>query len=293
MTEEKIHDIAIIGCGPAGLSAAVNASIRNTDLIVLGAKTYSPKLHKAPEVNNYLGIFDVSGKELMQKYLDHAEKMGITVNKAKIDNIYYDGNHYTLISSEQSYKAYALILALGVSNTKYLPGEEDFIGKGVSYCATCDGPLFKGKKVAVIAYSKEGIEEAEYLADIADSVYLLPQFDYQDNPKNNINIINEKPEKIIGDNLVESIKLDNSKLDVDGIFIIREVTPPDKLLMNLKLNDNHIAVNNNMETNLPGVYAAGDCTGTPYQISRATGQGQTAGLNAASFARKKKESKRG
>ncbi len=290
--EQKIHDIAIVGCGPAGLSAALNVKIRNLDFVLLGVDFCTPKLYKAEEVNNYLGFHNISGQELRKNYLNHIKEMGIEIIQGKVDNIYNQGDYFTLVSRDTTYNAYSIILAVGVSNTKYLPGEEDLLGSGVSYCATCDGALYRGKDVAVVTYTDEGIEEAEYLAELVKNVYFIPQFDFNGEfEADNITIINEKVKKINGEMKVDNLILANSTVELDGVFIFREVTPPDKLLYGLDIENKHIKVNEQMETNLPGIYAAGDCTGIPYQLSRAVGQGQIAGLNASTYARKKRKAK--
>ncbi len=290
--EQKIHDIAIVGCGPAGLSAALNVKIRNLDFVLLGVDFCTPKLYKAEEVNNYLGFHNISGQELRKNYLNHIKEMGIEIIQGKVDNIYNQGDFFTLISRDTTYNAYSIILAVGVSNTKYLPGEEDLLGSGVSYCATCDGALYRGKDVAVVTYTDEGIEEAEYLAELVENVYFIPQYEFAGEfEADNITIIKENVTKINGEMKVDNLVLANSIIELDGVFIFREVTPPDKLLYGLDIENKHIKVNEQMETTLPGVYAAGDCTGIPYQLSRAVGQGQIAGLNASTYARKKRKAK--
>lgn len=281
--EEKIYDLAIVGCGPAGLSAAVNAKARSLDLIILGSEFCSPKMYKAPEINNYLGFYDLNGQELRQAFLDHIRAMDINIRREKIDNIFDLGQNYQLISRENTFKANSLVLGVGVSNEEYLEGEERLLGRGVSYCATCDAPLYRGKNVAIIAYTEEGIKEADYMTDIAENVYLIPEFDRESIPEIKAEIIDDKPMEILGDNLVSGIKLKQGKLEVDGVFIYREVTPPDKLLPGLNTIDNHIEVDDNMATNVKGVFAAGDCTGHPYQLGKAVGQGQIAALSAASY----------
>lgn len=286
--DTTIHDLAIVGCGPAGLSAAVNASITKTDFMIFGSEFCSPKMYKAPKINNYLGFYDLKGGELRNSFLDHVKRMGIELNQSKIDTIFPQEDYYTLLARDAIYHAYSVILAVGVSHTKYLDGEEQYLGRGVSYCVTCDGPLFRGRTVAVIAYTEEGIEETESLAQMVEKVYFLPQFDFDGELPSNINVIESKPSVIKGEAFVKKLELDNKTLDVDGVFIYREVTPPDKLIPVLELDGHHIKVNQDMETNHPGVYAAGDCTGTPYQLAKAVGQGQIAALNVAKYVREKK-----
>ena len=290
---QKIHDLAIVGCGPAGLSAAVNARVRNLDFLLMGSEFCSPKLYKAETVNNYLGYYDISGDELRTHFINHVKDMEIKLHRSRVDNIYPQDGYYTLMSRLDTYQVYSIILAPGVSFTDYLEGEENMIGNGVSYCATCDGGLYRGKEVAAIAYTEESLEEVEFLADIADKVYYIPQNETNSEPNiKNVKTINGKPQAVKKEGDKNSVVLENDQINVDGIFIFREVTPPDKLIFGIELEGKHIKVNKDMETNLSGVFAAGDCTGTPYQLARAVGQGQIAALNAASYIRKiKRENK--
>ena len=285
--DENKHkiDLAIVGCGPAGLSAAINAKLRNIDFELFGSDVCSPRLNSAPEINNYLGFFDVSGEELKDRFLEHINNLDIELKRAKVDNIYNQGDSYALLTRDEKVEAKSLILAVGVSNEDYLKGEERLVGRGVSYCATCDAPLFKNKDIGVIAYSKEGLEEMEYLSEVVGNIYLFTDFEVEKSLPENVEIIKEEPVAIRGENLVEGIQLEDSTIDVDGVFIFREVTPPDKLMAGLNTSDSHIEVDKNMLTNLDGVYAAGDCTGQPYQLGKAVGEGQIAALNAASYIR--------
>jgi len=285
---DKNKDLAIIGCGPAGLSAAINAKIRNLDFVLHGTDRCSTRLRKAPEVNNYPGFYEISGEQLINKFMEHLKNMEITINRNRVDNIFKQQNGYTLFTRERQVTVNSIIIAVGISNEKTLPGEEEMIGKGVSYCATCDGPLYKNKNVAIIASTKEGIEEVNYLSDIAKKVYLITDSDLTGAVTKKISkkaeIIKKKPKAIRGKDKVEKLEFEDGKdINLDGIFIYRKVTPPDKLLNGLKTDDEHIIVNKNMETNLEGVFAAGDCTGHPYQISKAVGEGQMAALQAASY----------
>ena len=283
---KEILDLAIVGCGPAGLSAAINAKARNLNFILLGSKFCSPKLYKAETINNYLGFYDISGDELRNHYINHIKDMEITLKRSRVDNIYPQNGYYTLMSGLETFNAYTIILATGINFTNYLEGEENMIGNGVSYCATCDAKLYSGKEVAVISYTKESIEEVEFLAEIAEKIYFIPQTnDIKSIKSENINIIKDTPIAVKKNKTKNIVELNNDEIKVDGIFIFREVTPPDKLIFGIELEGKHINVNKDMETNLSGVYAAGDCTGTPYQLGRAVGQGQIAAINAASYIR--------
>ena len=143
------YDIAIIGSGPAGLSAAINAKIRNKTIIMFGNDNLSNKLVKAPSIDNYLGFYDISGDELKDKFKSHIDSMDISIENKRINNIYAMGEYFTIMSGNDMYEATTVILATGVEYTRPIKGEEEFLGRGVGYCATCDAPLYRNKKVAV------------------------------------------------------------------------------------------------------------------------------------------------
>ena len=179
---EQIFDIAIIGAGPAGLSAALTARVRNKSVALLEHMDFSPKLQKAHAINNYLGMPMTAGKDMMKQMAEHCLAAGPTLIREKVTNI-YAGDTFTLLTPNNTYEAKALVLAIGVSNAAMLTGEKDLVGKGVSYCATCDGMLYRGKPVAVIAYTEEGEHEADFLGEICPVVYFIPQYKTEYQPK--------------------------------------------------------------------------------------------------------------
>ncbi|NMA02943.1 MAG: NAD(P)/FAD-dependent oxidoreductase [Clostridia bacterium] len=276
-------DILIVGCGPAGLSAAINTTIRNKKTLIYGGDFCSPKLNKAPHISNYLGFWDITGEELRQKYLEHVRSLGISIEKQRIDNIYPAPGNITVVSKGKMISAKALILAIGLQNPRYLPGEESLLGKGVGYCATCDGPLYKGKRVAVIGYTKEGEEEANFLADLAQEITYLPLYEGLGELKDNIKVVKAKPKSILGKEKLQGLETEGETLELDGLFIIRESVPPAQILPGLQIEKNAIIVDRSMATNIEGIFAAGDCTGAPYQLAKAVGEGTVAGLSAASY----------
>ncbi|QUH18603.1 NAD(P)/FAD-dependent oxidoreductase [Alkaliphilus sp. B6464] len=281
------YDIAIVGSGPAGITAAINARIRNKNIIVFGYENLSNKLYLAPKIDNYVGFYGISGKELTKKFKEHLDEMNIDITYERVDNIYDMGDYYALMISDKTYEATSLILATGVQFGKPFKGESEFLGRGVGYCATCDAPLYKNKVVTIIGYNNESIEEANYVSELASKVYFIPMFKGEYGLNNNIEIINDKPVEIIGDSMVKKIILRNSELESDGVFILRDSISPDQLVPGLLVEDGHIKVNRDMETNLKGCYAAGDSTGKPYQYLKAMGEGQVAALNAVSYIDKK------
>ncbi|MCC5423148.1 NAD(P)/FAD-dependent oxidoreductase [Clostridium botulinum] len=280
---EKRYDIAIIGSGPTGLEAAINAKIRNKDIIIFGNKELSSKLVKAPKINNYLGFYDISGNELKDKFIDHIDKMGIEITFERINNVYAMGEYFALMVNEKMYEAKTVILATGVEYGKALKGEEEFLGKGVGYCATCDAPLYKNKTVAIIGYNKEAEEEANFVSELASKLYYIPMYrsDYELSEK--VEVINDKPIEIVGEQHVEKLILKDSEIEADGIFVLKDSISPSQLVPGLEMEDEHIKVDRKMKTNISGCFAAGDCTGKPYQYIKSAGEGQIAALSAVSY----------
>ncbi len=277
------YDIAIVGSGPAGITAAINAKIRNKKIIMFGYENLSNKLYLAPKIDNYVGLHGISGKDLAEKFKEHLDEMNIEITYERINNIYAMGDYYALMINDKTYEATALILATGVQFGKPFKGENEFLGRGVGYCATCDAPLYKNKVVTIIGYNKESIEEANYVSELASKVYFIPMLNEEYTLNNNIEVIKDKPVEIIGETTVKKLVLKNSEIECDGIFILRDSISPDQLVPGLLVEDAHIKVNRDMETNLKGCYAAGDATGKPYQYLKAMGEGQVAALNAVSY----------
>ncbi|MBY0756448.1 NAD(P)/FAD-dependent oxidoreductase [Clostridium sardiniense] len=278
------YDIAIVGSGPAGLSAALNAKIRNKSFIIFGNNNLSDKIEKAPKVNNYLGFTSGTGKNLLESFQNHINKMGIEIVNERINTIYSMGDYFTLMVNQKMYEAKTVILATGVEYTKPLKGEEEFIGKGVGYCATCDAPLYKGKRVTIISYNEAGEEEANFVSELAGEVFFVPMYkgDYKLN--DSINVIKETPIEIIGESKVSKVLFKNGEeLETDGVFLLKNAVPPTQLVPGLEIEDGHIKVDRLMKTNIKGCFAAGDCIGTPYQYIKSAGEGNVAALSAASY----------
>lgn len=277
------YDIAIVGTGPAGLSAALNAKIRNKKFIILGSKDFSNKLEKAHVINNYLGFHGKSGEEIKAEFAKHLEGMDISITEEKINNIYSMGDYFTLVVNEKMYEATSVILATGVNFGKPFKGEEEFLGKGVGYCATCDAPLYKNKIVTIISYNKHEEVEADFIATIASKVYYIPMYKEEVDVDSSIEIIKDIPVEIVGENRVEKLILKNNKIDTDGIFILRDSVSPEQLVPGLKMDKNHVEVDRKMRTNLKGCFAAGDIVGAPYQYIKSAGEGNIAALSAVAY----------
>ena len=277
------YDIAIVGSGPAGLSAALNAKIRNKRFIIFGNKELSYKLSKAPKINNYLGFYGVTGAQVRDKFLEHIDNMGIEITEERVNNIYAMGDYFALMVNEKMYEATTVILATGMEYTKPIKGEEQLLGKGVGYCATCDAPLYRGKTVTIIGYNKEAEEEADFVSEVAEKVYYIPMYKDAVKVNENIEIVAKKPLEIVGEEKVSSIKTDDGELETDGVFVLKDSISPGQLVPGLEVEDGHIKVDREMKCNIPGCFAAGDCVGKPYQYIKSAGEGNIAALSAVKY----------
>lgn len=278
-----MYDIAVIGGGPAGLSAAVNARRRNKKVVLISKEDQSSKLTQAHLIDNYLGLPGISGPELARRMKEHALSLGTIFLKDEVQSLHRDGREFSLICRENAVQALTVILATGITFGKEIPGESDFVGRGVSYCATCDGMFFKGKNVAMIGYIPEAESEVNFLAEVCQKVYYIPQYGFNGELNPKIEIWEGKPQSILGKEKVESLKTSKGDLAVDGVFIERAGRPIDKLIDGLVVENGLIVVNTDLMTNIAGLFAAGDCTGKPWQISKAVGQGQIAALAAVQY----------
>lgn len=276
-------DIAIIGSGPAGVSAAINAKIRNKSFVLFGNKDMSTKLVKAHEINNYLGFHGKTGAQLKDIFMEHAKSMGIQITEARVTNIYNMGGYYSILANNEVYEATSVILATGVIFGKPFEGEEEFLGRGVSYCATCDAALYKGKPVTIIAYNKHEEAEADFVADLASKVTYIPMYREEVEVKDGIEVIRDVPVAIKGEQVVERLICKEQEIETAAVFILRDSVSPGQLVPGLELDKNHVKTDIHMKTNLPGCFVAGDLAGTPYQYIKAAGQGNIAALSAVSY----------
>lgn len=292
------YDIIIVGVGPAGLAAGIYAARRNLKTLVIG-ELLGGQMSWAHVVENYPGIDPMPGTELAQKMKSQAEKYGCEVIMDSVKAFELKGEVKKIKTSLKEYTCKAVIFATGSHYRKLgVEGEKEFIGKGVSYCSTCDGPLFKGKRVAVIGGSDSSITSALYLNSIASETYLIHRKDQLKAEEVNQKKIVESPVKIIWNSVVEKIEGDNvvkkiiikdvntnetKELEIDGVFVeIGEIPTTDIMsAAGIEVNErNFIKVNDKLETNIEGVYAAGDVTGSFAQIVTAAASGAEAATNA-------------
>lgn len=280
-----LYDAAIIGTGAAGLSAALNLKIHNKNFIWLGSKSLSDKISKAEQISNYPGLSNISGAQLAEAFQEQIADMQIEITEQMVSSILPFGGHYALLAGSEFYEASAIILATGIVNKTSLSGEKDFIGRGVSYCATCDGSLYRGKTIAVLCNNRRFEHEVRYLAGLAGKVYYFVQYPKPSVMPENVTILSGRPTAVIGEERVTAVELadETDSLSVDGVFCLRDSIALSTLLPDLTIEDGHIAVDRAMRTNLPGVYAAGDCTGAPYQYTKAVGEGNVAAHSVIAY----------
>jgi len=278
-----MYETIIIGTGAAGISAALTLKQLNKDFLWIGTKNLSYKINSAEKIRNYPGLSNVSGKEMKEMFIKQINDMDIEILDKQVTGVYDLSTHYAVLCGQDTYEAKTIILALGVESIKPVEGEIELLGQGVSYCATCDGFLYRGKDIIVVSSSKEFEHEAKYLASLANKVVYIPLYKDIDMDLANVEIIKGMPKKISKENKKMYLELKDSKLEADGIFMLKAAISPAVLVPGLEAAEGHIVVDRQMKTNLNGVFAAGDCTGRPYQYAKAVGEGNVAAHSVVNY----------
>jgi Thioredoxin reductase len=275
-----MYDIAVIGSGPAGLSAAITIGMRNLSSVVISPPSQSGWLNKTKEISNYPGMPNISGQAMLSVFKEQAAALGAKTHSGLVRQILPHNGAFMLLVENELIEARAVILAMGAARPKLLAGEEDLVGNGVSYCATCDGMLYRGKKIALLSADIHGVQEANFLMGLTASVSYYTLKKHETTALDNRIIqLSATPSALKKEN--NEVFVDD--LPYDGVFIIRPAVSLTQLMHGLALEEGFIPVNRRMETNLPGVYAAGDCTGQPLQIAKAVGEGNIAAICACEY----------
>ncbi len=285
-------DIIILGNGPAGISSAAYTARAGLDTMVIGRD--SGALSKAGEIENYYGFpTPISGEQLVRNGIDQAERLGVSIVSDEVLGISYDGE-FTVQSKQGTYKAPCVILATGASRkSPRIEGLSKFEGKGVSYCAVCDAFFYRGKAVAVLGDGDYALHEAAELLPVVGSVTVLtngrqPSAEFPEQ----ISVNKKEIEALRGDSVLESIAFrDGSTQPLSGVFVALGVASSTDFArtMGAETENGRIVVNDRMQTNIPGLYAAGDCTGGMYQISKAVYDGARAATSAIQYLRSRKK----
>jgi len=278
-------DIAIIGTGPAGVSAAINAKLRNKSVILFGNENLDGKLRKAPKIKNYLGFSEISGNELADNFLEHLRSMDIEITPKRVNAVYAMGDYFALEVFEEFINAKSVIVCTGIDYKKPITGEAEYIGRGVGYCATCDAHLYKGKTVAIVSDNEEFEGDVRYTAQLAKNVLYFTEYDAKADFADNVTVIGKKLKAVVGEGKVKGVvAADGTEYAADGVFFLRQSMGAARLVPGLEADESgHIIVGRDMSTNIAGLFAAGDCTGTPYQYMKAAGEGLIAAQAACSY----------
>ena len=278
---QTIYDVIVVGGGIAGYSAALTLHSLKRNTLWLGADLLGEKLRAAEYVRNYPAMLG-NGALFAARIEEQMKHEGISLTRARVDGI-YAGEPFTLTAGEQVFSARAVILATGVETAGAVKGEESFLGRGVSYCAVCDGALYRGKTIAAVLSDRKFAEEAEYLAGFAREVHAFCLYPGASFHAANIVVHYEKPRAVEGGLRVEKLLLKGGELPVDGVFFLKNATPPAALVGGLEAEGGAVKVGRDMSTNLRGLFAAGDVTGRPYQYAKAAGEGLVAAYSAHAF----------
>lgn len=276
-------DCIVIGAGAAGVSAALTLKALKINFIWLGNKDLSVKIRSAEKIKNYPGLYGVSGGDLKDVFLSQINGEGIEITEDKVNGVYPTDGGYTVLGGKSSYEAKTVILATGVEALKPVKGEAEFLGRGVSYCAVCDGFLYRGKEIAVVIEGEEEFSEVQLLAQYARAIHLfcikkldLPAIE-------NVMFEEGRLTEIKGDMRVKSVVCGGREISVDGVFVLKQAIAADNLVHGLKTVGGQVEVARNGATNLAGMFAAGDVTGRPYQYAKAAGEGNVCAYSVNAY----------
>ena len=291
---DTIYDVMILGAGPAGLTAALYAGRSGLNTLLLEQGQDGGQIALTDEIENYPGQLEgESGAALIARMSAQAERFGAVRARDVIRSAELTGTVKTLAGLQNTYRAHAVILASGATPRPIgCKNEEQYVGRGISYCATCDAPLYRGAIVAVIGYQKSEEAEADFLADIAEKVYYIPMYKEPVEVSEKIQLVREVPKEITGGMKADVLVTNANSYPVDCVFILRESVSPKNLVPGLQMDGNHVAVNLQMETNVPGCFACGDIAGRPYQYIKSAGQGNIAALSAVSYLDQKRRGRK-
>ena len=283
MMKEKLYDVIVIGGGPAGLTAALYLARAGCRTLVLEKRGYGGQIAITNEVVNYPGVPKTSGMELTDTMRRQAEDFGAEFLIAEARELSLFDAEKTVKTSVGDFRCIGVLLATGAQpKMAGFRGEEGFRGRGVSYCATCDGMLYRGRAVAVWGLSPEAPQEANFLHGIGCSVtYIAGR--RPDTLEAGVAFRAGRVEAVEGGAAVEAVRVGGAALPVQGVFILRAATPPDALVPGLALENGFVKTDAAMRTNIPGLFAAGDMTGKPLQVANAVGDGLVAALAAVDY----------
>lgn len=292
----ETYDIAIVGGGPAGLSAALTVRARGKRALVISNDYRESRLARAKRIDNYPGMPHVSGLDMLEVMHRQATENGVSFIEGRAVSVLPMGDHFSVSTGSDIYDAHAVILATGLLVAHKLVGEERFLGRGVSYCATCDGMLYRGKDVVVVGLNAEAAAEANFLSSIGCHVTYLAKPGEDPLLDENVAHVHGTVQEINGDELGVNQLIFKSSADegflrkgeagtlpAKGVFVLRSQIAPDSLIGGIEMDGALMHVDSHMATSIPGVFAAGDCVAEPAQAAKAVGEGQIAAWHASRF----------
>ena len=274
-------DLIIIGGGVAGCSAAVTARQRNLSTLMIYAGDGA--LGKTKKIDNYPGFPDAEGHKLLQAFREHAAYMGAQSVRSLVRRVMPLGERFSVLAGNDVFMSRSVILAMGTSRVKLLEGEEELVGQGVSYCATCDGMFYKGGTVLVIASDTEAVEEAAYLSTLSKVLYIKETPHDTSNLPEAVELIEGKPLSLSMKGEQVILKTDKDEVSADGAFVLRPAVAMTQLIPEIETKNNQLVLDKNLQTSVPGVFAAGDLAGAPLQAAKAAGEGNIAALASARY----------
>ena len=269
---DQIFNVLIIGGGPAATSAAMTLKNRGKTIAVVANRQETGSLYKAVCITNYPGLPPMSGEEMTELFRRQLIETGAVIIEGRALSVMPMDDFFGVAVGSDYYMASSIILTAGITREKLYPGEAEYLGRGVSYCATCDGMLYRGKTVAVVGGGEEAKQDADFLEGIGCRVLRFEK--------------NGRYE-ILGEMKANTLRFAGEDYAVDGIFILKETVSVTQLVPGLTYENGGIVVDRRMATAVPGVFAAGDCTGKPLQLAKAVGEGNVAALSACDYLDKK------
>ena len=287
-----MYDVIIIGSGPAGVTAGLYTKRGNLNTAIIYKDESS--LEKAELIENYYGFEKgISGKELYIKGIEQAQNLNIDVKNEEVVNIQITNDGFNIVTDKAEYNAKTLIFATGnKKNTPKIKGIKELEGKGISYCAICDGFFYRNKNIAVLGSGKYAISETNELINLAKEITILTNGEKAPEIRaDNVKIDTRRIKEVRGENKVEEVEFeDNNKLKTEGIFVAQGVAGSSEFAKKLGIitKNDKIIVDENMQTNIKGIYACGDCVGGLLQISKAVYEGTKAGLEVIKYLRENK-----
>ncbi|MHC1785627.1 MAG: NAD(P)/FAD-dependent oxidoreductase [Christensenellales bacterium] len=280
-----MYDLIIVGGGAAGCSAALTA--RQCSMSVLLLFAGDGAMEKAHRMDNYPGMPQVEGREMVRVFRKQADDAGAVLKKRLVTRVLPLGGSFSVLAGNDLFEGKSILLAMGTSRVNPLPGEEELLGQGVSYCATCDGMFYRGKRIIVVAGGSEAVEEANYLAELGQVRYFLEKPHDTAGLSASVEIAAGKPREIrrSGDGL--TLLTDQGQHETEGLFVLRPAVAMTQLLPEVAVSGASLTVDKDLMTSLPGVFAAGDILGAPLQAAKAVGEGNRAALSAATYLRQR------